>query len=116
MKIDLDQKIRLLEEGTPIRNEDGAIIETRDYYNDGRDGDLTLAQVTARSLVDAPPPKGRELSAEEKLKRFALATTLINGGIQDISVDDLKLLQDCINAAYPQVPIVAQAHKMLEGD
>ena len=115
MKIDLDQKIRLLEPVT-LRDEQGRPKETREYYDDGHDGDLTLAQVTARSLIDAPPPKGQELSAEDKLKRFALATVLIDGGIQDISVDDLKLLKDCINAAYPQVPIVARAHAMLAGD
>ena len=117
MKIDLDQKIRLMERAH-IKNERGQTIATRDYYSDGMydDGDLTLAQVCARGLINAPPPKGQELSAEDKLKRFKLASALIDGGEQDISVDDLKLLQDCINAAYPQVAIVAQAHAMLEGD
>ena len=115
MKIDLDQKIRLMERAH-FRNEHGDIIATRDYYSDGADGDLTLAQVCARGLISAPPPKGKELSAKDKLKRFKLASTLIDGGTQDISVDDLKLLQDCINAAYLQPPIVAQAHAMLEGD
>ncbi len=115
MKIDLDQKIKLLETAT-IRNERGASIAIRDYYDDGSGADMTLAQVCARGLVNAPPPKGKELSAEDKLKRFKLATALIDGGTQDISVDDLKLLKDCINAAYPQPPIVAQAHAMLEGD
>ncbi len=116
MKIDLDQKIKLLEKTATIRNERGAVIATRDYYDDGSGADMTLAQVCARGLVNAPPPKGAKLSADDKLKRFKLATALIDGGTQDISVDDLKLLKDCINAAYPQVAIVAQAHAMLEGD
>ncbi len=115
MKIDLDQKIKLLETAA-FRNERGDTIATRDYYDDGSGADMTLAQVCARGLINAPPPKGAELSAEDKLKRFKLATALIDGGEQDISVDDLKLLKDCINAAYPQPPIVAQAHAMLEGD
>ena len=115
MKINLDQKIKLIEPMT-LRNERGDILETRDYYNDGNDGDLTLAQVCARGLISAPPAKGQELSADDKLKRFKLATALIDGGTQDISVDDLKLLKDCVNASYPQPPIVAQAHAMLEGD
>ena len=117
MKIDLDQKIKLMERAH-FRNEQGEIIATRDYYSDEMhgDGDLILAQVCARGLINAPPPKGQELSAEDKLKRFKLASTLIDGGTQDILVDNLKLLKDCINAAYPQPPIVAQAHAMLEGN
>ena len=115
MKINLDQRIKLIEPMT-LRNERGDILETRDCYNDGNDGDLTLAQVCARGLINAPPPRGAELSADDKLKRFRLATALIDGGTQDIEVGDLKLLMDCINAAYPQPPIVAQAHAMLEGD
>ncbi len=116
MKIDLDQKIRLLENTATIRNDRGRVIETRECYDDGIGADMTLAQVCARGLINAPPPKGQEFSVDDKLKRFKLASALIDGGTQDISVDDLKLLKDCINAAYPQPPIVAQAHAMLEGD
>jgi hypothetical protein len=113
MKINLDQKIKLME---PIIVTEGTTEIRRDYFNDGLDGDLTLAQVAARALSNAPPPKGKELAADEKLYRYKLALELFEGGTQDISVDDLKLVKDAVNAAYSNIAIVAQAHMMLEGD
>jgi len=115
MKIDLDQKIKLIEP-ILIRDQRGEITETREYYNDNRGGDLTLAQVTSRSLAEAPPAANQQLAADEKIRRFKLALELIEGGTQDISTQDAAMLQKCINAIYPQIAVVAQAHAMLEGD
>jgi len=115
MKIDLDQKIKLLEPIT-VWDEQGEPIGKQEYFNDGNNGHLTLAQVTARALTNLPPEKGKEMAGDEKVRRFKLAVKLIDGGTQDISAKDIAMLQECVNAVYPNIAIVAQAHAMLEGE
>ena len=115
MKIDLDQSMRLMEPVT-LFNDDGQPIKTEEFFDDGSGKkSLTLAQVTARSLINAPLMTNQELAAEEQIRRYELATNLLKGGTQEISVDDLALLQKCISTANRNIVIAVQARRMLKG-
>lgn len=91
MKIDLSAKILDLD-GSTIRT--GARGEK----------DFTLGSAVCTALL-TPDPKESDISAEEKLRRFNLATKLYDGGVQDLSVEDISLLKLLIGRAYPALTV-----------
>lgn len=61
--------------------------------------------------------KPKELTGEEKMKRFTLATKLYAGaGPIDVEKEDIELLKNLIAENYPSPLIVGQAWSVLDPD
>lgn len=96
MKIDLSAPIKDL---------------ANDFIKDG-DKDLVLSAICCSALL-TPDPKEGEVSPEEKIKRFRLATKIYDGGLQDLSAEDVAMLKKLIGRAFPPL-VVGRAFDILD--
>jgi len=80
----------------------------------GVDAVLSLKVVSVNSLL-APFEVDKNLSGEEKLRRYLLATKIHAGGEVDLTAEDISLLKLLIGRGYSAL-IVGQAFLMLESD
>ena len=78
-----------------------------------RDKPATLKDISVESLMSLLEEE-KNLSGEEKLKRYELALKIKDGGIIDISVEDIALVKKLIGKMFTPL-IVGQAWKNLEG-
>lgn len=97
MKIDFDVKFKTF---------DGQDIAMRDKP-------ATLKDISVESLMGLLEEE-KNLSGEEKLKRYELALKIKDGGIIDISVEDIALIKKLTGKMFAPL-IVGQAWKNLEG-
>lgn len=75
---------------------------------------FTIGSAAINSLL-ASFDDEKNLSGEDKLKRWELAMSIKNGSIpMEITVEDASLLKKLIAKAYSTM-VVGQAWKMLEG-
>jgi len=85
-------------------NLDTVILDIkREPVKNGND-DLTLNEVCCTALL-SPYPDEQSLSAKEKVGRFKLAEKIVDGGEQDLSVDDVATLMKLIGKAYPPLTV-----------
>lgn len=73
---------------------------------------VTLGSVCSGALL-MPYPDERNVSGEDKVKRFRLAEKVYAGGLQDITVEDAALLKQLLAKAYTPL-IVGRAYGILE--
>jgi len=126
MKIDFNYKFRKM---------NGEIIPERPNEVDPKDKNkitkkypaFTLKTICVNVLLNnnldeivcprckAKVKKSEEISGEEKVKRFMLATKIYNGdGLVYIGDDDIKLLKNLVSKDYPSSLIVGQAWEILD--
>lgn len=96
MQIDFSAKIKDLK---------GAVMK------DG-DSDVTLGAISCTALF-ALYPDEQNLAAEEKVKRFRLAQSAVDGGVQDIPVDDVAALKKLIGRAFNPL-VVGRAFDIID--
>lgn len=100
MNRDFSQTLKVLGTDTPLK--------------DGKDEDFTLAKCAIEALM-AVFPDERELSGDDKVKRYKLASLIHKGGLVEITAEELSLLKRLIGKFYSPL-IVGQAYAMLEAD
>lgn len=110
MQIDFSAVIMEIDGKTPVMLPDGTGV---DANGKPKMKPATLGLVTCSALL-APYADEQNLAQEEKVKRFGLAQTVVDGGIQEISIDDAALLKKLINKGWPQPLIVARAFDIIE--
>lgn len=54
-------------------------------------------------------------SAEDKVRKFQLAVRAVNGGVQDLSAEDLVLLKKLIGKLCPPL-VVGRSYQILDGE
>ena len=54
------------------------------------------------------------MAGEEKARRYAMAVQLVDGGAQDLPVEDVTLLKKIVGELMPPI-VVGQVWEMLEG-
>jgi len=75
--------------------------------------DATLRKVCIEALWN--PLKGDEnASAEQKTKCAMLAIRIGDKEVVDLSAEEVALIKDRVNRAYPHPGIVARAHALLD--
>jgi len=72
--------------------------------------DLTVGNVCASALLT---PDGKDQEANEKVKRFKLAMRVVEGGEQDLSMEEIVLLKTLIGKHYAPL-IVGRTYEVLE--
>lgn len=72
----------------------------------------TLGLVSCMALLGVYPDE-RELSADQKIKRFRLAEAASKGGEQDVRVDDVALLKKLIAKGFGAL-VVGRAFDIIE--
>ena len=97
MKLDFSKKI-LGVKGEAIKQQD----ET----------DMTLGGVTANALLSVFDSE-RNLDGASKAKRFKLAMRVIDGGEQDLQVEEVAEIKKVIALAYGPL-IVGRAYEIIE--
>jgi hypothetical protein len=76
------------------------------------DKDVTLGSVSCTALL-ATYPDEKELSGDDKVKRFRLAEAAVAGGEQEVKVEDAALLKKLIAKAYAPL-VVGRAYDIIE--
>ena len=104
MKIDMDYGFKTID-GKEIKAEDAS-------------SSLNLGMVCINSLLmtlkdDRGQPEN--LSGKEKLKMYDLSMKMKDGGMIDLTTEEIVLIKDRVGKAY-NVLIVGQAFKILEGN
>lgn len=74
------------------------------------DGPATLAFVSCEALL-APE---QSQSSEDKVRQFALAIRIVNGGEQEVTPEEATLIKACVGRVYPPL-IVGRAYELLNG-
>lgn len=99
--------------GQPLKTLDGVVIVDADKSDETSQVEVTLKTVAINALTAAYADE-KDLSGEDKLKRWELARK-IHGGNNEVSAEDVSLLKKLIGKAYG-VAIVGPAYGMLEGN
>lgn len=73
---------------------------------------LTLSDVAVASLMGAFPDE-RDLSGDEKIKRFALAMRVRNAKDATLTAEEISLLKKLIGKAYGPL-VVGRAYPMID--
>ncbi len=99
MKIDFTQEIKALDGSSlPYQQEKGTLLKNIAC-------DILLAQL----------PEERDLSGEEKCKRFVLATRIFSNPKKiDLTIEEVAMIKKLIGRAYPPL-VVGQSWNYLEG-
>jgi hypothetical protein len=92
--------------GTELKDGDSAAI--------GIDASLSLKSVSVNSLM-ATFEADKNLSGDEKLKRYLLAVKINAGSEVDLTAEEITLLKVLIGRSYPPL-VVGQAYLYLEKD
>jgi hypothetical protein len=79
-----------------------------------QEGDLTLREVSLTALL--MPHNGENPTADQKLKRHKLAMTIHSDDVVNVTAEDVAMLKDLINRAYPSPLVVGSAYAILEGE
>lgn len=74
---------------------------------------ITLSTICSSALL-MPYEDEKNLSGDEKVKRFKLASQVYDSGEQEITIEDASLLKKLIAKAYTPL-IVGRAYALLEG-
>ena len=98
MKVNFDTKLLALDGVTHIKDEKGE--------------ETTLKSVSINALM-LPMQDEKDLSGEEKLKRFSLALMLQPGGTVELNVEQLALIKKLIGKIYTQL-VVGRAWPLLD--
>ncbi len=102
MKINFHCVLKGLE-GQPLKDEKGQ--------------DVTLGKIAMTALTNVYEDE-RNITGEEKLKRYDLALTIYalkDNALLDLPVETIAILKDLINKSYSTI-VVGQAWRMLEGN
>lgn len=91
---------------TPILDLKGNTIK------DG-ENDFLLSTVACNALLQ-PYQDEQNLNATEKLRRYKIATKVSDGGVQDLSVEDVAELKKLIGKGFPPL-VVGRSFDILEG-
>jgi hypothetical protein len=81
---------------------------------DGQEVPVTLKQVAVNALFAALPNE-REISGEEKLKRYQLALRINKGGKIILTAEELSLIKKMIGKSFSTL-VSGQAWMLLEGE
>lgn len=81
---------------------------------DGDQQPLTLGVAAVTALV-ASYPDEPNLTGEGKFKRWLLAERLANGGVIEVSAEEVTLIKQLIGRGYPPL-VVGPAYLALEKD
>lgn len=100
MVIDFSQKIVDIITGKAIPNPDKT--------------DFTLKNAAVEALL-SNPQQNEVISAEEKVKRFEIATRLIKEEKPDFKTEEIAKIKELIGKVYTTT-VVGQAFEMLEGE
>lgn len=73
---------------------------------------ITLSSILCTALL-AQYPDEQSLSGKEKAKRFQIALKIVDGGEQDVSVDDVAEMKKLIGKGFGPL-IVGRAYEMLD--
>lgn len=92
--------------GTELKDGDAAVA--------GLDAALSIKTAAVNSLMSTFEAD-RNLSGDEKLKRYQLAVKINGGGEVDLTAEEIALLKLLIGRAYPPL-VVGQAYLLLEKD
>lgn len=107
MKIDMAQMILGLD-SKPVK-----IVVGADEHGTPIIADASLRGVCVQALWN--PMRGDEnKTAEQKIKCAALAQRIVANDTVALSAEDIVLIKDRINQAYPHPGIVAGAYAMLD--
>lgn len=82
-----------------------------EVINDGAD-DLTLGSISCTALVSSYPDEPN-LPADEKVKRFRLAQVAVDGGVQEVKLEDIAALKKLIGRAFGPL-VVGRAFDIIE--
>lgn len=79
-----------------------------------KEGDkvMTLSSVSCTALL-ATYPDEQNLEATTKVKRFRLAEKAINGGVQELAVEDVVELKKLIGKAYSPL-VVGRVYDIID--
>lgn len=99
MKIDFNQELKALD-GTALPGPEGK-------------NKTTLKDISCHGLLAAFDDE-RNLSGEEKCKRYVLATWIYANDDLDLTVEDIALIKKLIGKGFTAI-VVGQAFEMLEG-
>lgn len=73
----------------------------------------TLGYIVANALI-AVTEASRNEDASKKVKSFDLALKVHAGGVLDFKAEELTLMKEKVNQAYPSALVVARAYELLE--
>lgn len=98
MKIHVERTLKTID-GEDLKREDGAILSVR--------------EVMLNSLL-SPFPDERNLSGEDKVKRYSIAMRIHKESEPDLNVEELTLIKQLVGKLYFPL-IVGQMWEILEG-
>jgi hypothetical protein len=99
-KTDMFQNVMSDQMGQPRRNEDGTLLTEV----------ITLGKIVTNSLCAG----GQNISGEEHVKRFLLATKIREQQTVILGTAEIELIKQCIQKTYPATLIVAQCWLLLD--
>ena len=91
-----------------VKGEDGKMVKEVVKEN------ITLKSVCVDVLLNIPRDDKKEMTGEEKVKRYELAKIIFAGGEIDLESEPISLLKSLVGSSYLPL-IVGPAFKMLEG-
>jgi len=99
-KTDMFQNVAGDQAGQPRRDESGAILTET----------ITLGKIVTNALCAG----GQNISGDEHVKRFILATRIREQQTVILSTAEIELIKQCIQKTYPATLIVAQCWLLLD--
>lgn len=78
------------------------------------DKEVRLGEFCATALL-TPYQDEKELSGDEKVKRFKIAEKIYNGGEQDLTIEEAALLKKLVAKAFAPL-IVGRIYGLLESE
>jgi len=99
-KTDMFQNVISDQSGQPRRDEGGALLTEL----------ITLGKIVTNALCAG----GQNISGEEHVKRFLLATKIREQQTVVLGTADIELIKQCIQKTYPATLIVAQCWLLLD--
>ena len=98
---------------TVLKGLDGETVVVEWPLKSGIMINVDLAWACFRGLDYAE--QGKDSSIEDKLRRYALAEKIrSNGGITELNPDEIVLLKNLINKAFPAASVVGAAIPLLD--